>query len=237
MKFLILDDNAADRELVIHKLRKEFPGTMFVEVGRENQLAGAIAQDEYDIVLTDYQMHWTNGLQVLEIIKDRYPSVPVVMFTGTGSEEVAVEGMKAGLSNYVLKKHLDQLPFAIRESLEKERLRRQYEAAIEQLRISEERYREIFEQGLTGIIIFTPQGKILTCNEAFARILGFASMNECRQCSATDFYSHENAYREFTELVKRERRLEYLEAELRRRDGETVYVIEISGRALSAFIH
>ena len=51
-----------------------------------------------------------------------------------GSEEVAVEGMKAGLSNYVLKKHLDHLPFAIRESLEKAKLRKQYDAIAAEAR-------------------------------------------------------------------------------------------------------
>jgi two-component system cell cycle sensor histidine kinase/response regulator CckA len=225
MKFLILDDSASDRELITHKLRREFPGTTFVEVGREDQLEQAIAEDGYDMVLTDYQMYWTDGIQILKIIKNRYPAVPVVMFTGTGSEEIAVEGMKAGLSNYVLKKHLDHLPFAIRESLEKERLRTQYEAAIEQLRMSEERYREIFEQGLTGIIIFTHQGKMLACNEAFARILGFSSTYEAMQSSARAFFPNEDTYRGFMELVKQEKRLEYHEAELRRSDGEMVYVV------------
>ena len=232
MKFLILDDSTADRELIIHKLYREFPGTTFVEVGRENQLEQALEEDGYDIVLTDYQMHWTDGLQILKTLKKRYPSVPVVMFTGTGSEEIAVEGMKAGLSNYVLKKHLDHLPFAIRESLEKERLRKQYEVAIEQLRKSEERYREIFEQGLTGIIIFTEQGKILACNEAFARILGFSSTYEAVQCSASAFYPHENAYNVFVELVKQKKHLEYHEAELRCQNGETAYVV---GNVIGAF--
>lgn len=225
MKFLILDDSAADRELVTHKLRREFPASVFVEVGRPEELNNAIEQDEYDMVLTDYQLNWTDGLRLLKTIKSRYPDVPVIMFTGTGNEEIAVEGMKAGLSNYVLKKHLDNLPFAIRESLEKERLRRQYEAAIEQLRISEEQYREIFEQGLTGIVIFTPDGDIQACNEAFARILGFSSIYEAVQHPLSDCYPDAKTYRIFAELVRQKQRLEYYEMELRRKDGETVYVV------------
>src|SRR5437588_8896700 len=159
MKFLIIDDNPADRELIVRKLRKEFANTEFVELGRQAELDEAIGQDNYDIILTDYQLNWTNGLWVLKKVKERYPDVPVVMFTGTGSEEVAVEGMKSGLSNYVLKKHLDHLPFAIRESLEKAKLRKQYDEAIQQLKASEERYREIFEHGLAGSCSFTPQVK------------------------------------------------------------------------------
>lgn len=225
MRFLIIDDNPADRELIVRKLRKEFANTEFVELGRQAELDEAIAQDNYDIILTDYQLNWTNGLWVLKKVKERYPDVPVVMFTGTGSEEVAVEGMKSGLSNYVLKKHLDHLPFAIRESLEKAKLRKQYDEAIQQLKASEERYREIFEQGLAGICIFTPQGKLLACNTAFAHMFGFSSIAEAKQSNICDFYPDADACAAFLALVRREKRLEYHEAELRRHNGEAIYVV------------
>ncbi|MBV9230845.1 MAG: response regulator [Chloroflexi bacterium] len=226
MKFLVIDDSFADRELVVRRLRKEFDDAEFVEVGNPRDLDEAMERGGFDIVLTDYQLNWTNGLQIFQRIKEQHPDVPVVMFTGTGSEEIAVEGLRAGLSNYVLKKHLDRLPHAVRESLEKARLRRQYEDAIQQLRISEERYREIFEQGLTGVFAMTPQGKIITCNPAFASIFGFATCEEAMQVNFSTLCPQSEQYTAFIGLLEREKRLEAYEAEMRRCDGQPIYVVE-----------
>lgn len=225
MKFLIIDDNPADRELAINRLRREFENAQFMEVGRPADLEEVIARDNFDFVLTDYQLNWATGLEIFQRLQKVYPEIPIIMFTGTGNEEVAVQGLRAGLSNYILKKNLDQLPFAIRESLEKTRLRKQYEVAIEQLRLSEERYRELFDQGLTGIFAFTPSGRLLTCNAAFAHIFGFSSVAEAMQTNLRDLYPQPQQFALFLDLLARQKRLEYHEMELRRDDGEPVYVV------------
>ncbi|HEV2661100.1 MAG TPA: response regulator [Ktedonobacteraceae bacterium] len=226
MRFLIIDDNPADRELIVHKLRKEFDSAEFVTVGLPGELEAATKRGIFDIILTDYQLNWSDGLQILDLMKVRFPDVPVVMFTGTGSEEIAVEGLRAGLSNYVLKKHLDRLPYAVRDSLEKARLRKQYEEAIQQLRASEERYREIFEQGLTGVFAFTPQGRLLTCNSAFARIFGFASVEEAMQVNVRALYPQPQHFDAFLKLLAHEKRFEYHEMEMQRCDGVPLYIVE-----------
>lgn len=225
MKILIIDDNPADRELMMRRLRKDFPYAEFVPLGRQADSIEALARNDYDMVLTDYQLNWGNGLWVLQMVKAHNPHVPVVMFTGTGSEEVAVEGMKAGLSNYVLKKNLDHLPFAVQESLEKARLRKQYEETERRLKASEERYREVFEQGLAGICVSTAQGNILVCNAAFARMFGFSSIEEASRANICDFYPTREACEAFLSLLRREKRLKYHEVELRRQDGEPIFVV------------
>jgi PAS domain S-box-containing protein len=225
VKFLIIDDNSADRELAIRRLRRDFPQAEFIEVGREREFEEVFARGGFDIVITDYEINWTNGLLVLEAVKERYPGMPVVMVTGTGNEEIAVEGMRGGLSNYLLKKHLERLPFAVKESLERARLHRQYEDTLERLRRSEERYRDIFEHSLTGIFIFAPAGELLSCNEAFARIFGFASVTEALQEHVYRLFPTEQAYQNLIERVQRERQLSYHEVELRRCDGEPLLVM------------
>ncbi|GCE06312.1 hybrid sensor histidine kinase/response regulator [Dictyobacter aurantiacus] len=226
MRFLIVDDSKPDRELVIRRLKKEFSDAEYVEASHLNELEEAMASDDFDIVLTDYQLNWTNGLNILNRVKQQYPGIPVLMVTGTGSEEIAVEGLRSGLSNYILKSHLDQLPQAVHESLEKARLQKQYNEAILQLRHSEERYREIFEQGLTGIFVCTPEGTLLTCNTAFARILGFASEHEALQTDIHSLYPTTNDYETFLSRLAKEKRLEYYEVEMVRHDGAPVYVVE-----------
>jgi PAS domain S-box-containing protein len=108
-----------------------------------------------DLVLTDYRLHWSDGLRVLEQVKSAYPETPVIMVTDTGSEEVAAAGMKSGLSDYILKDHLQRLPIAIREALEKIRLRQRAEierahlireqAARAEAEAGERRYRSLAE--------------------------------------------------------------------------------------------
>ncbi len=145
MKFLLLDDIPDDRELIKYRLRKVLGDLEFIEAGDRPEFEAALAQGGFDAVLTDYALIWTNGLTVLRKLKAAYPDVPVVMVTGTGNEAVAAEGMRSGLSDYVLKQHLERLPFAVQDILERERLRQKRDEAIEQLRQSEERHRLISE--------------------------------------------------------------------------------------------
>jgi signal transduction histidine kinase/DNA-binding response OmpR family regulator len=123
LRILIIDDGPADRELAIRALDKEFAGAEFVEIGRRPELNDALARGGFDAVLSNFRLHWTDGFWVLNEIREHYPYVPVVFMTESGSEEIAVEAMKAGLSDYVLKHHTQRLPIALRESLEKSRLR------------------------------------------------------------------------------------------------------------------
>jgi two-component sensor histidine kinase/FixJ family two-component response regulator len=139
VKFLIVDDNPADRELITRHLRREFRDAVFVEVFRRQEFEEALARGDTDVVITDYQMHWTDGLWILMQCQGHLPHSPVIMITDTGGEEIAVEGMKAGLSDYLLKNHLFRLPMGVKESLEKIRLRQAHEEAQEALRQTNER--------------------------------------------------------------------------------------------------
>jgi two-component sensor histidine kinase len=138
VKFLIVDDNPGDRELIRRHLRREFVDSTFVEASRRQEFEAALAQRDIDVVLTDYHLHWTDGLWVLEQCQKHLAHAPVIMITDTGGEEIAVEGMKAGLSDYLLKSHPFRLPIAVKESLEKIRLREAHEETQEALRRANE---------------------------------------------------------------------------------------------------
>jgi PAS domain S-box-containing protein len=225
VRFLVIDDSPADRELIVRKLRREFTDATFLEVSRPPELEAAIDEGKFDFVLTDYQLNWIDGLKIFNRLHEKYPDIPVVMFTGTGNEEVAVEGLRAGLSNYVLKQNLDHLPFAIHDSMEKARLRKQYDDAIQQLRASEERYRELFEEGLTGVFAFTVDGTLLTCNPAFAHIFGFASVEEAMKVSLQELYGDLHYHAQFMALLRQQKRLAYHSMEMKRRDSLPIYVV------------
>jgi len=145
VKFLIIDDHPGDRELIVQQLRKAFADAEFVEAARRQEFEAALALKDVDVVLTDYQLHWGDGLEILKAYRSHLPHIPVIMFTDTGSEEIAVEGMKAGVSDYILKSNLHRLPLAIKESIATVRRRQAHAEAAAALRRAKEDLERQFE--------------------------------------------------------------------------------------------
>jgi two-component sensor histidine kinase/CheY-like chemotaxis protein len=103
MRILVIDDNPDDRQLVLRELNALWPTMNAVELADLAAFEAALEAGPPDLVVTDLDLHWSSGRDVLAASKARYPACPVVMFTGTGDETTAVELMKAGLDDYVVK--------------------------------------------------------------------------------------------------------------------------------------
>jgi signal transduction histidine kinase len=129
LRVLVVDDNPDDRALVRRALRREYPGLELLEPTDADTFAHMLEAGDYDLVVTDYQLRWTDGLAVLRAVKARWPGCPVVMHTGTGNEEIAVEAMKTGLSDYVLKMRTERLPASVGLALRQARQQRALEEA------------------------------------------------------------------------------------------------------------
>ncbi|GAX40304.1 multi-sensor hybrid histidine kinase [Tolypothrix sp. NIES-4075] len=151
LRILLIDDNPDDRILATRELHAEFSEVEVTSIIDAKGLDEALEICNFDLIITDYQLRWTDGLTVVNAVKAKYPDMPVIMFTDSGSEEVAVKGMKSGLSDYVLKgRPIRRLAIAVRESLEKQRIRQEYAAALEQLQLSEERFRLALDSAKLG---------------------------------------------------------------------------------------
>ncbi|MEW6510280.1 MAG: PAS domain S-box protein [Bacteroidota bacterium] len=120
---------------------------------------------------------------------------------------------------------LDQLALDLAYALEFLDVEQEKDHAVAQLRRSEEKYRTFFWDDLTGDFVSTPEGKILDCNPAFARIFGYASTEQAMAVGAQVLYLDPDARRGFVERLSKEKRIEYLEEELLRSDGTPVYTI------------
>ena len=136
MRVLILDDNPDDRQFVIRELGAVYPDAAAVEVLNEADLERELAGDAPDLFITDLAARWISGMDVLRRVKQRHPATPVIMFTGTGSEEIAVKAMHEGLDDYIVKsaRQLSRLRASIRQSVEgaaNRRLLNQREAELE----------------------------------------------------------------------------------------------------------
>ena len=170
LRVLLIDDNPDDRSLVIHELRREFSFLVVQQVGTFGELDEGLKAD-FDITITDYFLHWSDGLTILRRLKQLHPEKPVIMFTGTGSEEIAVEAMKAGLDDYVLKspKHYVKLAAAVRASLERAESRGR--AAELDLRLH-----QLLNRLNVGVFRANGDGLILEANPAFLKILGWTEL-------------------------------------------------------------
>ncbi|WP_445172816.1 response regulator [Microcoleus sp.] len=89
-------------------------GVNITEIYDYRLFGEALNRGGFHLVITGYQLRWTNGLDVLKTIKASYPQCPTLMFTNTGNEEIAVEAMKSGLDDYIIKSPKHYVPFALR---------------------------------------------------------------------------------------------------------------------------
>jgi signal transduction histidine kinase len=150
-RILLLDDRPQDRFLATRALAAEFADLVLTEVRDRAEFEAALDRRDADVVITDYQLRWSDGLQVLADVRAKELDIPVVMFTHTGSEEVAAAGLRAGLADYIIKTptHYARLAHAVRIALqnavgarnEREAVAREREAlrtAEEALRLKDE---------------------------------------------------------------------------------------------------
>ncbi len=153
LRVVVVEDSASDAELAIRELRKQgWTIDSRVVEDREPFLA-ALAEAAPDVVLCDFTLPRFDGLIALGLALERAPLVPFIVVTGSINEETAVECMKAGAWDYVLKDRLSRLGPAVASALEKARLARERVATQQALAESEARYRLIAEN--TADVIWT----------------------------------------------------------------------------------
>src|ERR1700733_5469234 len=106
LRLLLVDDDPDDLELCIRELRKSGLAFVAAIATTREEFVRMLREQPVDIVLADYRMkNWT-GIDALELVKNACPSVPLVLVSGTIGEDLAVECIKRGVSDYVLKHQL-----------------------------------------------------------------------------------------------------------------------------------
>jgi PAS domain S-box-containing protein len=224
---LFVEDVATDAELAEREMR--LGGLEFVSrrVESGEEFLAALEEFRPDVIISDYTLPSFDGIAALGLAREHLPLVPFILVTGTLSEETAVECMKAGAWDYVLKNRMARLPLAVRGALDLARTRLARAQAEEALRRSEERYRSLFEQSPIGIYRTTPDGRILLANPALLRMLGYAKAEDL---SARDLEGEgfEPGYprQRFKEILERDGEVRSFEAGWTTKDGREVIVHE-----------
>ena len=168
VRVLVLEDNPADAELMIHALQQE---GFVVEWRRVETDADYCARLEptLDLILADYSLPQFNALKALGRLQETDLDIPLIVVTGSISEEAAVECMKRGAADYLLKDRLARLGPAVAQAVERRRLRQEKHKTAERLHLQS----AALEATANAILITDRDGRIAWVNPAFALLTGY----------------------------------------------------------------
>ncbi len=219
LRLLVVDENPRDRALIVESLRAGFPGCRLVEVEDPSSIPPLIDAAAFDVIVTDHRPSWIDAFHLLGWIREKSLDVPVLLCTGTGSEELAVAAMKAGFDDYVLKHphHFPRLVPAIRSALEEATRRRI-------AREAESRYRTLFEGVPVGLYRATLSGQVLDANPALLQLLGFPSRESLMAMNMRDVYVDPKARRQFLDRLERAGEVHDMELQWKRYGGQIITV-------------
>lgn len=175
LRLLIAEDNPDDLALCLRELKKSRicmdPETAFTR----QEFARKLRESRFDVVISDYRMKGWTGMDALAAVREAAPDVPVILLSGTLGDELAVECLKLGMTDYVLKDNLARLPSAIIRAHEEAALRVAEAQAVVALRESEARYRGLVTNATYGMYWVTGEGHLLFVNPALVHMLGYDS--------------------------------------------------------------
>ncbi|MFN8445939.1 MAG: response regulator [Caldilineaceae bacterium] len=168
LRVLILEDRPDDAELMLYELRKVDYVPDWQRVETEQTYLTALAQQP-EIILADYTMPQFNALRALQLLQERNFDIPFIVVTNTLSDEVAVQCIKQGASDYLLKDRMARLGSAVAHALEQHRNRQKRQQAEEALRYNEMFNRTVLNSVGDHIAVLDAQGVIIQVNEAWKR--------------------------------------------------------------------
>ena len=145
VKILIVEDVPTDAELAMREVKKSLTSSTFNVVDNETDFLDALACFEPDLIISDYNLPCFDGLTALKLTQKYAPIVPFIITTGTQNEDIAVECMKAGATDYVIKENFKRLGLAVIQALEKKKVLIEKKQMETKLAESESKYRTIFE--------------------------------------------------------------------------------------------
>lgn len=163
IKILILEDVKSDAKLITLELKKaDFDCEVHLEKDRHGFMK-ALDEFQPDLILSDYSLPQFTGLEAIEIVRQKTPKTPIIIITGSVNEETAVECMKQGAWDYILKDRLGRLNHAVKNVLELKNDRDEILNSQKQLKESEEKYRTLYTSANDAIFLMRDY-TFIACN-------------------------------------------------------------------------
>ena len=227
LRVLIVEDDAADAELAVSVLKRAGYPLAFDVIDSATDFEERLAHADYDAILCDHNLRTWTGMDALETLKRSGKDIPFLVLTAVLGDEAAVEYVKRGATDYLLKDRLERLPVALSRALT-DKTNREETAKLQ------EQIRRFVENLPLGVYRSTPDGRVLMANPALLRMLGYDSWQELAFRNLEgDSFEAGHPRSAFCEQIEREGEATGLEAAWKRRDGSEIFVRE-SARAFRA---
>ncbi len=227
LRILILEDVPSDAELVESELEDAKQVFTMLRVDTREAFERALGEFKPDIVLADYHLPAYNGREALEYARRTNPQIPVIIVTGSLGDEAAVELLKLGAKDYVLKDHLARLVPAIKRALSEER-------GIRNRKLAEGKYKALFEEAMDGIVLIDCETwQVVDCNAEFERQTG-RTLEQLKQMKMWEVLppdQHERARQALAE-ARKTGTAAFAKFKMQKPGGETT-PIESTGKYLS----
>ncbi len=169
LRVLLVEDSEEDAALALLKLEKSLYEPNYERVDTAVAMQAALDEREWDIILSDYRMPNFSGATALKLLRETGIDIPFIIISGTIGEETAVEMMKAGAHDYLMKDNLTRLAPAIQRELREAEGRRAQRRAEDDLRLAA----KVFDSSVEGVMITDATAHILRVNQAFTDITGY----------------------------------------------------------------
>jgi len=174
LRVLFIEDRQEDVELSVHCLRQAGLEVRCDVAQNAEEFAACLDRSAYDVVLADYSLPGWSGIEGLAVLQERGLDIPFILVTGIAGEETAVDCIKQGAADYILKDRLARLPVAVHRALEEKQRRAEQARTDHALRKSEERFRHLFEEAPVAYHEIDRQGIVRRVNRAECELLGYA---------------------------------------------------------------
>lgn len=184
LRILLLEDVSTDAELIKRELQKGDFLFILKQVKTEEAFEKALEEFIPDIILADYKLPLFDGISALRIAQKGHPDIPFIFVSGYRGEELAVETLKNGARDYILKDNLSRLVPSIRLILNEQEEQKKRKQAEEELQNSKRQVETILQTIVNGIVVYDNEGKLIYTNENGTKLLGFSSREELSKISS-----------------------------------------------------
>jgi len=214
LRVLIVEDSEDDCLLIVRELKHGGYEPTFERVETAEAMSKALDKQTWDVIIADYVMPRFSGLNALRLLQGKGLDLPFILVSGTIGEDLAVDAMKSGAHDYIMKGNLKRLVPAIERELREAVIRHEQKKAEEALLESEKKYKNLVDNALVGIYKTNLKGDILYVNDALTKILEFQSKEEMMAESVLVRYKNPKDRDILIENLKKMVRVESFETEL-----------------------
>jgi PAS domain S-box-containing protein len=172
MRALILEDDPYDAELLVATLRRAAPSLKVEILASAALFWQRLEEADFDIVLADYNLGGWTAIDALEMLRQSAKDIPLVVVTGALGDDAAVECVRQGAADYVLKDRLERVPIAVDRALRRKAYRDEVTRQQEQIRRAKEEWESTFNTVPDPVLVLDDQFHIRYANRAMARLVG-----------------------------------------------------------------